>query len=100
PLTSPTICYHIPRSTPQPLWRRPVPRPRPPTPRWSGAVSVLHLLSSPMAQRSSLVALLVGLVAPVVGPFLVQRRLSLLADGIGHVALTCVVAGCLVGTST
>lgn len=63
-------------------------------------MSVLDLLSSPMAQRSILVAALVGLVAPVVGTFLVQRRLSLLGDGIGHVALTGVGAGWLVGTIT
>lgn len=59
-----------------------------------------ELFSSPMAQRSLIVALLVGLVAPVVGTFLVQRRLSLLGDGIGHVALTGVGAGWLVGTLT
>lgn len=58
------------------------------------------MLSSPMAQRSIIVAALVGVVAPIVGTFLVQRRLSLLGDGIGHVALTGVGAGWLVGTIT
>jgi zinc transport system permease protein len=41
----------------------------------------------------------VGLVAPVVGFFLVQRRLSLIGDGIGHVAFAGVAAGYLLGTS-
>lgn len=63
-------------------------------------MGLLDLLSSPMAQRSLLVAVLVGLVAPIIGTFLVQRRLSLLGDGIGHVALTGVGAGWLVGTIT
>lgn len=63
-------------------------------------MTLLEMLSSPMAQRSLLVALLVGFVAPIVGTFLVQRRLSLLGDGIGHVALTGVGAGWLVGTIT
>lgn len=70
------------------------------TTRWGGEMSLLDLLFSPMAQRSILVAALVGLVAPIVGTFLVQRRLSLLGDGIGHVALTGVGAGWLVGSLT
>ncbi len=57
------------------------------------------MLSSPMLQRSLLVALVVGLAAPVIGTFLVQRRLSLLGDGIGHVALTGVAVGWLVGAA-
>ncbi|MEJ5915327.1 metal ABC transporter permease [Pseudokineococcus sp. 1T1Z-3] len=38
--------------------------------------------------RAMLAAVLVGLAAPTVGVFLVQRRLSLIGDGMGHVALT------------
>ena len=44
-------------------------------------------------------AVLVGLVAPAVGVFLVQRRLALMGDGIGHVALTGVALGFLLGTA-
>ena len=44
-------------------------------------------------------AFLVGLVAPAVGVFLVQRRLALMGDGIGHVALTGVALGFLLGTA-
>ena len=29
-----------------------------------------------------------GLIAPAIGIYLVQRRLSLIGDGLGHVALT------------
>jgi zinc transport system permease protein len=41
--------------------------------------------------------LVVGLCAPLIGTFLVQKRLSLLGDGIGHVAFAGVAAGLLFG---
>ena len=44
-------------------------------------------------------AVLVGLVAPAVGVFRVQRRLALMWDGIGHIALTGVALGFLLGTA-
>ncbi|MDY5585425.1 MAG: metal ABC transporter permease [Arcanobacterium sp.] len=56
---------------------------------------ILEMLSSPLMQRSLLIALLVGISAPIVGTYLVQRRLTLLGDGIGHVALTGVALGWL-----
>lgn len=40
---------------------------------------------------------IVGLLAPAVGFFLVQRRMSLIGDGIGHVAFAGVAAGYLLG---
>src|SRR5438132_3606366 len=43
--------------------------------------------------------IVVGLLAPVVGFFLVQRRMSLIGDGIGHVAFAGVAAGYLLGIS-
>jgi zinc transport system permease protein len=49
-------------------------------------------------QRALIAAVLVGAAAPVVGTFLVQRRLALMGDGLGHVALTGVALGWLVGT--
>lgn len=58
---------------------------------------MIELLASPLMQRALLAALLVGAAAPVIGTFLVQRRLALLGDGIGHIALTGVAAGWLVG---
>ena len=41
----------------------------------------------------------VGVLAPAVGFFLVQRRQSLIGDGIGHVAFAGVAAGILLGIS-
>jgi zinc transport system permease protein len=41
----------------------------------------------------------VGMLAPAVGFFLVQRRMSLIGDGIGHVAFAGVAAGYLLGIS-
>ncbi|NNH07746.1 metal ABC transporter permease [Cellulomonas fimi] len=56
------------------------------------------MLSSPLMLRALLAAVLVGAAAPVVGTFLVQRRMALMGDGIGHVALTGVALGWLVGS--
>ncbi|ANC29848.1 High-affinity zinc uptake system membrane protein ZnuB [Isoptericola dokdonensis DS-3] len=58
-----------------------------------------YMLTDPLMQRALLAALLVGACAPVVGTYLVQRRLALLGDGIGHVALTGVALGWLVGST-
>jgi zinc transport system permease protein len=41
----------------------------------------------------------VGVLAPAVGFFLVQRRMSLIGDGLGHVAFAGVAAGYLLGIS-
>lgn len=60
---------------------------------------MIELLQLPFFQQALVAALLVGLCAPAVGTFIVQRRLSLLGDGIGHVALTGVALGFLTGTS-
>ncbi|EPD27001.1 metal ABC transporter permease [Actinotignum schaalii] len=59
---------------------------------------IADILSSPLMMRSLLVAVLVGLAAPVVGSYLVQRGMALMGDGIGHVALTGVALGWLTGT--
>ncbi|MFD0776204.1 metal ABC transporter permease, partial [Streptomonospora algeriensis] len=58
-----------------------------------------EMLQLDFMRRALLAAMLVGMVAPVIGTFLVQRRLALLGDGIGHVALTGVALGFLTGTS-
>lgn len=44
--------------------------------------------------RALIGALVIGLTAPALGIYLVQRRMSLIGDGIGHVALTGVGVGC------
>ena len=48
-------------------------------------------------QLALVACVVVGAVAPLVGGFLVQRRMSLLGDGIGHVAFAGVAAGLLMG---
>ncbi len=57
----------------------------------------MEILQYDFMQRALLAALLVGLTAPVVGVYLVQRRLALIGDGLGHVALTGVALGVLTG---
>lgn len=49
--------------------------------------------------RALVAAAVTGLAAPAVGTFLVQRRLSLMGDGIGHISVTGVALGLLTGTS-
>jgi zinc transport system permease protein len=56
-------------------------------------------LSFQFMQLALVSALLVGVAAPAVGVFLVQRRLALMGDGLGHVALTGVALGFLLGTA-
>ncbi|ARQ70885.1 metal ABC transporter permease [Streptomyces marincola] len=60
---------------------------------------MLELLDYPFMQRALLAALLIGVAAPAVGIYLVQRRQALMGDGIGHVALTGVALGFLLNTS-
>lgn len=55
----------------------------------------MDLLSYEFMQRALLAALLVGMTAPTVGVYLVQRRLALIGDGLGHVALAGVAIGVL-----
>ncbi len=59
----------------------------------------LELFSTEFMQRALLAALFTGLAAPAVGTYLVQRRLALMGDGLGHVAVTGVAIGLLTGTS-
>lgn len=56
------------------------------------------LLALDFMRQALIAAVLVGLAAPLVGAFLVQRRLSLIGDGIGHVALAGVAVGLLTGS--
>ena len=58
-----------------------------------------EMLQSPLMQRALIVAVLVGLSAPVIGTYLVQRGLALLGDGIGHIALTGVALGWIAGAA-
>lgn len=60
---------------------------------------MLELLDYPFMRYALAAAVVTGLTAPAIGTFLVQRRLALLGDGIGHVALTGVALGLLTGTA-
>ncbi len=59
----------------------------------------MNIFSYPFMQRALLAALLSGLVAPAIGMYIVQRRLSLLGDGLGHVAIMGVGLALLTGTA-
>ncbi len=59
----------------------------------------MSLLAFDFMRRALVAAVLVGLAAPAIGTFLVQRRLALMGDGIGHIALTGVALGFLLGTA-
>lgn len=60
---------------------------------------MIDLLALEFMQHALLAALLVGASAPLVGVFLVQRGMSLVGDGMGHVALAGVGVGLLTSTS-
>ncbi|MFF8602675.1 metal ABC transporter permease [Streptomyces sp. NPDC015232] len=59
----------------------------------------MDFLEPAFMQRALLAALLVGITAPAVGVYLVQRRQALMGDGIGHVAMTGVGLGFLLNSS-
>lgn len=48
-------------------------------------------------QLALVAGLVVGLTAPLMGTFMVQRRMSLMGDGIGHLAFAGVAGGVLLG---
>jgi zinc transport system permease protein len=60
---------------------------------------VMTLFELEFMQRALIAGLLTGLSAPAIGTYLVQRRLSLMGDGIGHIAITGVALGLLTGTA-
>ncbi|MCG0286166.1 metal ABC transporter permease [Streptomyces sp. PSAA01] len=60
---------------------------------------MLEILDYAFMQRALLAAVLVGVTAPAVGIYLVQRRQAIMGDGIGHVALTGVALGFLTGAN-
>jgi len=59
----------------------------------------MEWLSLAFMQRALLAALITGATAPAIGTFLVQRRLSLLGDGLGHLAVAGVGLALLTGTA-
>jgi zinc transport system permease protein len=61
--------------------------------------ALIDLLQYDILRRALVGALIIGVAAPSLGIYLVQRRLSLIGDGIGHVALTGVGVGLLLNRS-
>jgi zinc transport system permease protein len=61
------------------------------------AVSLPPPFDLPFMQRALLASLAVGVFAPMIGIFLVQKRMALFGDGIGHVAFAGVGAGAVAG---
>jgi zinc transport system permease protein len=59
----------------------------------------MEVLDYSFMQRALVAAVLVGLAAPTVGVHLVQRRLALIGDGIGHIALAGVAIGVLTSSA-
>ncbi|MEU3578644.1 metal ABC transporter permease [Streptomyces globisporus] len=60
---------------------------------------LFEFLNPPFMQRALIAAVLVGITAPAIGIYLVQRRQALMGDGIGHIAMTGVGLGFLFSTS-
>lgn len=61
------------------------------------ALSLPHPFDLPFMQRALMASLAVGVFAPLIGIFLVQKRMALFGDGIGHVAFAGVGAGAVAG---
>jgi len=60
---------------------------------------VSWLFAEPFMQRALVAGLVVGIVAPLIGAFLVQRRLSLLGEATGHIAFAGVAVGIVAGVA-
>ena len=58
---------------------------------------VPYPFDSEFMQRALLAGIAVGIFAPLIGTYLVQKRMSLIGDGIGHLAFSGVAGGILVG---
>ena len=63
------------------------------------AATISFPFQADFMQRALVAGLAVGVFAPMIGIFLVQKRLSLIGDGIGHVAFAGVGAGLLLSVS-
>jgi zinc transport system permease protein len=56
---------------------------------------MLDLLQYGFMQRALLAGVIIGLICPIIGIFIVLRRMSLIGDSLAHVALSGVAAGIL-----
>ena len=55
----------------------------------------MEMFAMAFMQRAWLAALMMAVVCPLIGSFLVLRRQSLIGDGLGHIAFAGVAAGSL-----
>ena len=62
-------------------------------------MTLSDLFSFAFMQRALIAALISGLLCPAVGVYIVQRRLALLGDGLGHVAIAGVGLAMLTGSA-
>ncbi len=60
---------------------------------------MLEMLEMEFMQRAWLAGLIMAVICPLIGSFLVLRRQSLIGDGLGHIAFAGVAAGALGGYS-
>jgi zinc transport system permease protein len=58
---------------------------------------VPYPFDSEFMQRALMAGIAVGIFAPLIGTYLVQKRMSLIGDGIGHLAFSGVAGGILIG---
>ena len=65
----------------------------------SGTTHPMSILDADFMRLAFAAGAIVGVLAPAVGFFLVQRGMSLIGDGIGHVAFAGVALGYLLGIS-
>lgn len=61
------------------------------------AVNLPYPFELSFMQRALVACVVVGVFAPMIGTFLVQKRMSLIGDGIGHIAFAGVGAGLIAG---
>ncbi len=60
---------------------------------------MLEMLEMEFMQRAWLAGLIMAVICPLIGSFLVLRRQSLIGDGLGHIAFAGVAGGALYGYS-
>ena len=56
---------------------------------------MLEMFSAGFMQRAWIAGLIVAVICPLIGSFLVLRRQSMIGDGLGHIAFAGVAGGAL-----
>ncbi|WP_336249628.1 metal ABC transporter permease [Stomatohabitans albus] len=60
---------------------------------------IIALLTAPFIVRALIAAILTGMLAPAMGVYIVQRQMSMLGDGLGHLAIAGVGLALVTGTA-